>query len=217
MRAVDVKPGVRELSAEEFSSGDRNEGLPDRLKELFDKYGSDKATVHNYHLIYATILRRPKEIRAVLEIGLGTNDVTVTSHMGEQGKPGASIRAFRDFLPNAQIYGADIDRKILFEDERIKTYFVDQTELSSFDALASAIPGELDLMIDDGLHAPNANIAALAFGLTRIKVGGWVVIEDIRTEARPVWQAVGTLLPERFESYLFATKAGPAFAVRRIA
>ena len=31
----------------------------------------------------------------------------------------ASVRAFRDFLKKAQIYGADIDKKILFKEDRI--------------------------------------------------------------------------------------------------
>ena len=31
-------------------------------------------------------------------------------------------------FPNAQIYGADIDKNILKDEERIKTFYVDQTD-----------------------------------------------------------------------------------------
>ena len=69
----------------------------------------------------------------ILEIGLGTNNVDVVSNMGRDGIPGASLRAFRDYLINSKIYGADIDKSILFSEERIETYFVDQTNDTSFE------------------------------------------------------------------------------------
>jgi SAM-dependent methyltransferase len=136
--------------------------------------------------------------------------------MGRQGKPGASLRAFRDYLPRACIYGADVDTRILFEEDRIKTFFVDQTDLASLESLGRRIAGDFDLIIDDGLHSPNANIAVLAFALKRLKPGGWVVIEDIVGDAAPVWHVVAALLPQTFEPHLVAIrKGGVAFAVRR--
>ena len=44
---------------------------------------------------------------------------------------GLSIRA----LPNASIFGADVDRRILFTDGRIQTRFVDQTKPYTFDEM----------------------------------------------------------------------------------
>ena len=55
--------------------------------------------------------------------------------MGKLGKPGASVKAFRDFFPEAKIFGADIDKEILFKDKRINTYHVDQTDLKSLKTL----------------------------------------------------------------------------------
>ena len=137
--------------------------------------------------------------------------------MGSHGRPGASLRAFRDYLPNAQIYGADVDRGILFDDERISTFFVDQTDLDSFSTLSAAIPAELDLIIDDGLHSPNANLATLAFGLNRLKVNGHLLVEDIRPEALPIWQLVSSaLLPSNYESDVIATENQLLFLVRRL-
>ena len=132
----------------------------------------------------------------VLEIGLGTNNPDVVSTMGESGIPGASLRAFRDFLPNAQVFGADIDEPILFKEDRIETYYVDQTQPDSFNDLLLNLGTEgFDLVIDDGLHAPNANIATLAFALHILKPNGWLVIEDIKTESLPIWETVSALLP----------------------
>ncbi len=185
-----------------------------RLKQLLDQYGSDKASSHNYHLLYGAILD-PAMAASVLEIGLGTNNFNVVSNMGREGKPGASLRAFRDFLPNAQIYGADVDRDILFSEDRITTYFVDQTDINSFDALGAALPADFDLIIDDGLHSPNANLATLAFGLGRLRVGGSIVIEDIRSEALPLWQAVAALLPSSYRAHVVTAAGGLAFLVHR--
>ena len=167
------------------------------LELLFNKHGSDKAWDHNYHLLYGSFLgpRRQNTMR-VLEIGLGTNNPDVVSTMGESGIPGASLRAFRDFLPNAKVFGADIDEPILFKEDRIETYYVDQTQPNSFNDLLLNLGTEgFDLVIDDGLHAPNANIATLAFALHILKPNGWLVIEDIKTESLPIWETVSALLP----------------------
>lgn len=185
------------------------------LKKLFDEHGSDKAGVHDYHLVYGSRLRDPESVTAILEIGLGTNNKDVVSHMGRDGRPGASLRAFRDFCPNASIFGADVDRRILFEEDRIKTFFVDQTDLRSFEALGEGLRPAFDLIIDDGLHAPNANIATLSFALSKLKKGGWFVVEDIPERAVPVWHVVAALLPSGFCPLLVRTRAAMLFAVEK--
>jgi hypothetical protein len=119
---------------------------------------------HNGTPNVTTLAPKRNERLRLLEIGLGTNNPDVVSTMGASGKPGASLRAFRDFLPNARVFGADIDGRILFEEERILTYYVDQTRSISFDELADKLGNEgFDLVIDDGLHSPNANIATMIF------------------------------------------------------
>jgi len=78
--------------------------------------------------------------------------------------------------------------------DRIDTCYVDQTDPASFAALSDLTGGDVDLIIDDGLHAPNANLAVLVYALDHLAVGGWVVIEDIAAEAVPLWQVVGALM-----------------------
>jgi hypothetical protein len=186
------------------------------LKVLFDEHGSDKASVHSYHELYGSILSDRNSICAILEIGLGTNNLDVPSNMGQGGKPGASIRAFKMFLPNADIFGADIDTRILFEEERIKTFYVDQTKPESLISLGEQIPECLDLVIDDGLHSPNANVETLRFALGKIKVGGWVIIEDIPRCALPIWKVVQSVIDARFRSAIISTRAAFVFAVQRL-
>jgi len=187
------------------------------IKERFDFHGSDKATFHNYQHLYGTLLADRTSIGTIFEIGLGTHHADVVSNMGQAGKPGASLRAFRDYCPNATVVGADIDKRVLFAEERITTHYVDQTDPATFDRLQAAIPaGSFDLFIDDGLHSANANIASLRFGLAIVKKGGWVVIEDIGGPVLPIWQVVAALLPAAYAPKLYKDVTGSlVFVVRK--
>ena len=75
------------------------------LKKAFDGYGSDKGN-HGYHLIYGQVLSKMnwQEPMNILEIGLGTNNPKLISNMSIHGKPGASLRAFRDVVPKCDTH-----------------------------------------------------------------------------------------------------------------
>ena len=65
------------------------------LGKIFKENGSDKSTKHNYHHIYSYILNDiSSEKLNILEIGIGTNDPTLISSMGSDGRPGASLYSF---------------------------------------------------------------------------------------------------------------------------
>lgn len=77
----------------------------------------------------------------ILEIGLGTRNPSLPSAMsrckGGSGCAGGSNRAFRDFSDGSvgkrgQIYGADIDKAIIYDEERIRRAWVDQLQNSTF-------------------------------------------------------------------------------------
>lgn len=207
-------PALRVLSAEEFCD---DVAMPEanELARLFNLHGSDKSDFHNYHLVYGQIAHDLGTLRSVLEIGMGTNNTDVTSHMGAEGKPGASLRAFRDFTPDGQVYGADIDRRILFQEDRIKTFFVDQTEPTTLATLAGEIVGSLDLIIDDGLHSPNANLTVMLFAMDKVRDGGWIVIEDVPERALPLWIVADALMPDGFDRWMIRCQSGYVYVVRK--
>jgi hypothetical protein len=209
--------GCREcVSADELCTDEESRGLAERLKRSFDTHGSDKATTHNYHFVYAHILSTHRRIATVLEIGIGTNNEGVPSNMGPNGIPGASLRAFRDVLPDAQVYGGDIDQRVLFQEERIRTFHVDQTDVESLDRLGQQIGRRLDLLVDDGLHCASANLNVLIFGVKTLEAGGWLVIEDIAPAALPLWQVVAALLPPAaYATQLVATRCGLVFLMQK--
>ena len=161
-----------------------NSNSNSKLTELMNYYGSDKGgknNHHNYADFYSEIFfHRRNEIKSFLEIGLGTNNVNLPSNMGIDGVPLASLRAWRDYFKNAQIYGADIDKSILKNEERIKTFFVDQTNPESIKKLFNSI-GELkfDIILEDGLHEYNANICFFENSIDYLKNNGIYIIEDV--------------------------------------
>lgn len=165
------------------------------LNSLCDKFGSDKGELtpgphpypHKSHT-YADVIERifghcRHGVSRVFECGLGTNNVRLASNMGATGQPGASLRVWKSYFPNAEIYGADIDREILFEEERIKTFYCDQTNPVSVSALWEEIKvDDFDLIIDDGLHSYSAGKTLFEGSYSKLSKTGLYIIEDVKQE-----------------------------------
>ena len=161
-----------------------NSSINSKLTDLMNYYGSDKGGKndhHNYSNYYSEIFfNRRKEIKNFLEIGLGTNNVDLASNMGKDGVPLASLKAWRDYFENANIYGADIDKEILKSDDRIKTFFVDQTNPETISLMFKNIGvSKFDVILEDGLHEYNANICFFENSIKFLSDDGVYIIEDV--------------------------------------
>ena len=155
-----------------------------QLTQLMNFYGSDKggkSKIHNFSDYYSLIFYFKKnQIKNLLEVGLGTNNINLPSNMGTDGNPLASLRAWQDYFENADIYGADIDKTILQNEGRIRTFFVDQTCKSSIEAMFKNIGNVLfDIIIDDGLHKFEANINLFENSFKHLSKEGIYIIEDV--------------------------------------
>jgi len=196
----------------------KNENSAD-LAAIFYKNRSDKSTHHDYHHLYAFILNelgREKELN-VMEIGLGTNDPNAVSTMGRSGRPGASLYSFREYLPNSSIFGADIDRRILFNADRIRTAHVDQLNVASLEKLPQQFgQRKYHLIVDDGLHSIGANFNTLLFALEHIEKNGWIVIEDIHIVDN--WRTINYLLNlnGNYKTAMVKAKNGHLYVVKRL-
>ena len=82
-------------------------------------------------------------------------------------------------FPNANIYAADIDKTILFNDDRIKTYYCDERNINSIKSLWDSIPVKFDIIIDDAIHEFNDNIRFFENSIHKLNGGGYYIIEDI--------------------------------------
>ena len=188
------------------------------LGEILKENMSDKSTFHDYHHVYSYILNEITTDKLnILEIGLGTNNPTLVSSMGSEGRPGASLYAFKQYLPNANIYGADIDKSILFNEERINTCYVDQLDIKTFDNIKNTFGNiKYDLIIDDGLHSIGANLNTLLFALNNIKINGWIVIEDIHIPDN--WFSIKYILSKNknISTNFIKAENGHLFVLQRI-
>jgi hypothetical protein len=162
------------------------------VSRLCDIYGSDKGTLsegdqpypwpaHTYAEFYSRLFSHCRDgIFNVFECGLGTNNPNLPSSMGVYGKPGASLRVWRDFFPNAMVYGADIDKEILFEEERIKTFYIDQLDPEAIRGFWKRVGVEhFDLMVDDGLHTFDAGSTLFSHSIEKLSKNGIYIIEDV--------------------------------------
>ena len=151
---------------------------------IMNKYGSDKGNGwHNYTKIYHHLFKNKKnDLLNVFELGLGTNNLDIPSNMGKDGKPGASLYGWREYFPNSKIYGADIDTRILFNSEKIKTYYTNQLDKNAIQNMWNNIEEKFDIIIDDGLHTFEANVIFLENSFEYLKDNGIYIIEDIHKE-----------------------------------
>lgn len=138
------------------------------LCKLAKKYKTDKCPYigrsHSYTPVYYEMFK-DKPIKKVLEVGIGE---------------GGSLRMWRDFFPNAQIYGADINKKWLFEEERIKTFLCDETKEEDLKALIKKTGKNLDIVIDDASHRLSHQLFMARTLLPMLKKDVIYVIEDVR-------------------------------------
>jgi hypothetical protein len=155
------------------------------LASIFRRWGTDKVT-NGYADFYECLFRGDRgQVESVLEIGIGTMIPGVHSSMvgfaAEGYKPGGSLRSWREFFPNAAIYGIDVQLDTQFDDEeRIVTFLYDSTDQSQVDQFMRAIPHEkLDIIIDDGSHRLDDQVATLRHFFKFLKDNGTYVIEDV--------------------------------------
>lgn len=162
------------------------------LSQYSEQFGSDKGATskdsvsplpwnyHNYTDFYALLFDHCRNnITKVFELGIGTNNEDVPSSMTSAGSPGASLRMWREYFPNADIVGADIDSRILFQEDRISTFEVDQTSRNSIKIMWDKIDTQFDVMIDDGLHEYSANITFFENSFQKLISNGIYIIEDV--------------------------------------
>jgi hypothetical protein len=159
------------------------------LCEIMGRHKSDKGSVniteswHNYTTFYYSIFKpmRDENLR-IFELGLGTNNVNFQYNMGVNGRPGASLYGWQEFFPNSYIFGADIDNDILFNTDKIKTFFCDQTNPDIIKKMWDEpdLQENFDIIIEDGLHEFHANVCFLENSIHKLKQNGFYIIEDIR-------------------------------------
>jgi len=128
---------------------------------------------------------KKKQVKLLLEIGIG-NITLMKSLTKNDYKPGASLRMWRDYfnINNTQIIVCDILEDVLFSDERITTFQVDQNNVESLNSLITKvkkIEEYADIIIDDGSHQEQHMITSYNELWKLLKPKGIYIIEDINS------------------------------------
>lgn len=118
---------------------------------------------HNYNPQYERHFTAARlDVRRVLEIGV---------------EAGTSLRFWKDYFPNAEIVGFDINERCKeHEDDRIKIVIGDQNNVQDL----GRVPDGLDIVIDDGLHTQQSQIGCFRYLYpNKMSTRGTYVVEDI--------------------------------------
>ncbi len=180
------------------------------LTDIMNHYGSDKGKGrHDYTKTYEELFEPMRDtIKTFCEIGLGTNNPNIKSSMGIHGKPLASIYGWKEYFESAEIYGGDIDARILKSGERFSTYHIDMTDKESIDKFWAGIEvKEYDIVLDDGLHEFEANKTLFENSYDKFKY--YYIIEDVGTDYLDQWREQIEEWNTRFPHYDIELKLNP--------
>lgn len=134
------------------------------IGQLFTKYGSDKDSLHTYGPVYESYLSPIKDkLRVILELGVLN---------------GASLRAWRDYAPNARVFGFDAT-KIILNEPGIITITGDQGRAVDLEKIGATIGEPIDLIVDDCGHIPELQALSVFRLWKYLRPGGLYFIEDI--------------------------------------
>ena len=145
------------------------------LCEIATKYGTDKSPdagcKHGYTLFYRYMFEpRVDDVLNIAEIGVST---------------GASIRTWHEHFPVSMIYGFDNDASCIdaFETtERVSLSHMDVRDEQSIVNGFNQTGVLYDLIIDDSTNVFEDQIRIIQNAYKFLKPGGFIVIEDIRSD-----------------------------------
>ncbi len=150
----------------------------DLLSELAFKYLSDKCPQikHPFTPTYYELLKdKIDTTKKVLEIGIGYREMALK---WRDYQTGASLLMWREFFPNAQIYGIDILPNALYNDERIESFLCDQTKKEDLENLIKKIVSDVDLIVDDGSHKTEDQIFSCLTLMPIVNKNVIYIVED---------------------------------------
>jgi trans-aconitate methyltransferase len=137
------------------------------LTEIADFFGSDKGALkHNYTPHYERLLGHLRQEPVnLLEIGVAC---------------GASLKMWSRFFPYAKIKGVDIRpecQALCGGYPNVEIYIADATK--------EAVPGQYDVVIDDGSHLPGHIVKSFKLYWPLVRSKGFYFVEDLRCTHNP--------------------------------
>lgn len=143
------------------------------LTDLAIRHNTDKWGLHFYTPHYDRHFQHLRQNKVnVLEIGVGGYE--------DPRKGGESLRMWKDYFPNGQIFGIDIHDKSPLQEDRIRIFKGSQVDVAFLMEVVREI-GEIDLIIDDGSHRNEHIIETFKILFPVLKQNGIYAAEDLQT------------------------------------
>ena len=137
-----------------------------KLQQIGLKHNTDKAFFHKYCDFYQKHLPKSTFKGRLLEIGI---------------MDGASLLMWREYYPNAEIVGIDINDKSHLSIDGVQILQMDAT-----DTEALATLGSFDIIVDDGSHMTADQQKSFEhLYLNQLNQKGFYIIEDLHTSLMP--------------------------------
>lgn len=143
------------------------------LQEIGKKFGTDKSdlwhTSHGYSYLdrYEQHLA-PMRDKKITVFELGVRD-------------GSSLRMWKEYFPNAQIIGLDIDENCKrFEEDRIKIYIGSQNDADLAKLIVKESGGGFDVICEDASHVNSLSILSYELYWPWVKRSGFYIMEDLK-------------------------------------
>lgn len=147
------------------------------LCRIGDRWHTDKV-ISGYTAFYHTLFEHRRDFKKVMEIGIGT--LATMTHVKDY-LPGASHFMWRDYFPEAQIFGLDIDATVLINEDRIKSIQCDQRSTQSLSSAADWAGPDFDFILDDGSHDSEYQLMTFINLFPLVRPGGFYIIEDAKS------------------------------------
>jgi len=155
-------------------------------------YRTDKCPQirHSYTSFYHNLFKdKRNEVKKVFEMGIGFPGTMghVEKKIGKPYITGASLMMWRDYFPNATVYGADWDGRAMVEgEERIKTFICDERYAQDIKLMIDKTGRDIDIFIDDGAHEHKFQVFLAKTVLPLLKKDVIYIIEDVFSPRRVV-------------------------------
>jgi hypothetical protein len=194
-----------------------------KLGDIFKHYGTDKE-INGYTPYYERIFETMRHQKICLgEIGIGTLIPGAPSSMVGYGEPhyqqGASLKSWRDYFdhPETEIHGFDIQQDTQFIGEpKITTHLLNSTDSSAVKAFVESPWTQFDILIDDGAHYDQCQLATVQNLWSTVKSGGIYVVEDVYPSSRLVTEYVDQFNAAIEQSpWLLSTKKNLLFVFKK--
>lgn len=154
------------------------------LRDILSSHGSTKeSSLHTYGGFYDHLWHKKRTtVTTVFELAMGQRSGTTTA--GNTVSPlEAALRSWKEYFPQATIYGAAENPEQLFYDQGIKCYQISPQSKEAFLILWSYIP---DVRFDLAFLPFQRTLAEtrdiLLYVLPRVKKGGYCIIEQVPDE-----------------------------------